>query len=159
VATARATGSQTFVHVNYGTGTPAEAAAWVRYARQKDDHVARWAVGEEVWGNGGIDGIDFEPDAHADKSPQAYAKNALKFIAAMKKADPSVQVGVELLGVPGGVYQQAPWPSWCRTTTRPRPPPSGSRCRATTRCRPCSTAAPTPRRTRSPCRRRCRPIR
>jgi hypothetical protein len=106
VATARATGSQTFVHVNYGTGTPAEAAAWVRYARQKHDHVARWAVGEEVWGNGGIDGINFEPDAHADKSPQAYAKNALKFIAAMKKADPSAQVGVELLGVQGGVYQQ-----------------------------------------------------
>ncbi|HEY0531752.1 MAG TPA: hypothetical protein VGD29_09165, partial [Actinoplanes sp.] len=103
---AHATGAQTFVHVNYGTGTPAEAAAWVRYAKQKHDHVARWAVGEEVWGNGGIDGIDFEPDAHADKSPRAYAKNALTFIAAMKKADPQAQVGVELLGVQGGVYQQ-----------------------------------------------------
>ncbi|MEV6845999.1 hypothetical protein [Actinoplanes sp. NPDC051411] len=103
---AHETGAQTFVHVNYGTGTPAEAAAWVRYAKQKHDHVDRWAVGEEVWGNGGIDGIDFEPDAHADKSPQAYAKNALTFIAAMKKADPRAQVGVELLGVPGGAYQQ-----------------------------------------------------
>jgi alpha-N-arabinofuranosidase len=103
---AHETRAQTFVHVNYGTGTPAEAAAWVRYARQKHDHVDRWAVGEEVWGNGGIPGIDFEPDAHADKSPQAYATNALKFIAAMKKADPSAQVGVELLGVPGGAFQQ-----------------------------------------------------
>jgi alpha-N-arabinofuranosidase len=103
---AHASEAQTFVHVNYGTGTPTEAAAWVRYARQKHDHVARWVVGEEVWGNGGLPGINFEPDAHADKSPQAYAKNALTFIAAMKKADPSAQVGVELLGVPGGVYQQ-----------------------------------------------------
>jgi hypothetical protein len=34
----------------------------VRYAKQKNDHVARWAVGEEVWGNGGIPGINFEPD-------------------------------------------------------------------------------------------------
>ncbi|MFI6073272.1 hypothetical protein ACIA5C_16985 [Actinoplanes sp. NPDC051343] len=103
---AHETRAQTFVHVNYGTGTPAEAAAWVRYARQKHDHVDRWAVGEEVWGNGGIPGINFEPDAHADKSPQAYAKNALTFIAAMKKADPRAQVGVELLGVPGGAFQQ-----------------------------------------------------
>jgi alpha-N-arabinofuranosidase len=103
---AHQTGAQTFVHVNYGTGTPAEAAAWVRYARQRHDHVGRWAVGEEVWGNGGLPGIDFEPDAHADKSPQAYARNALAFIAAMKKADPRAQVGVELLGVQGGVYQQ-----------------------------------------------------
>lgn len=106
-ATAHATGAQTLVHVNYGTGTPAEAAAWVRYAKRRNDHVTRWAIGEEVWGNGGIPGINFEPDAHTDKSPQAYATNALKFIAAMKRADPSAQVGVELLGVPGGAFQ--PW--------------------------------------------------
>jgi alpha-N-arabinofuranosidase len=103
--TARATGAQTLVHVNYGTGTPQEAADWVRYARQKHEHVTRWAIGEEVWGNGGIPGIHFEPDAHADKSPQAYAANSLKFIAAMKKADPSAQVGVELFGVQGDPAQ------------------------------------------------------
>lgn len=105
--TAHATGAKTLVHVNYGTGTPAEAAAWVRYAKQKNDHVTGWAVGEETWGNGGIPGINFEPDAHADKSPQAYATNALKFIAAMKKADPSARVGVELFGVQGAPAQ--PW--------------------------------------------------
>ena len=103
--TARATAARTLVHVNYGTGTPAEAAAWVRYAKQRHDHVSGWAIGEEVWGNGGIPSIDFEPDAHADKSPQAYGRNALAFIAAMKKADPSARVGVELLGVPGGAFQ------------------------------------------------------
>jgi hypothetical protein len=104
--TAHATGAKTLVHVNYGTGTPAEAAAWVRYARQRHDHVSAWAVGEEVWGNGAL-GFDFEPDAHADKSPQAYARNALEFIAAMKAADPSARVGVELTGVQGGQFQ--PW--------------------------------------------------
>ncbi len=103
--TAHETSAQTLVHVNYGTGTPAEAAAWVRYAKQKHDHVSGWAIGEEVWGNGGLDGIDFEPDAHADKSPQAYGRNALAFIAAMKKADPSARVGVELFGVQGGAFQ------------------------------------------------------
>ena len=105
--TARATGAKTLVHVNYGTGTPAEAAAWVRYARQRHDHVSGWAVGEEVWGNGGLPGVDFQPDAHADKSPQAYATNALKFIAAMKAADPSARVGVELVGVQDAKFQ--PW--------------------------------------------------
>ena len=104
-STARATGAQTLVHVNYGTGTPAEAAGWVRYAKQKHDHVSAWAVGEEPWGNGGISGINFEPDAHADKSPQAYATNALAFIAAMKAADPSARVGIELLGVQGDPFE------------------------------------------------------
>jgi alpha-L-arabinofuranosidase len=105
--TAHATGADTLVHVNYGTGTPAEAAAWVRYAKQKNDHVTAWAIGEETWGNGGIPRINFEPDAHADKSPQAYATNALKFIAAMKRADPAARVGVELFGVQGAPAQ--PW--------------------------------------------------
>ena len=104
--TAHATGAKTLVHVNYGTGTPAEAAAWVRYARRRHDHVSAWAVGEEVWGNGGLTGVNFEPDAHADKSPQAYATNALTFIAAMKAADPSARVGVELIGAQGGQYQK-----------------------------------------------------
>jgi len=103
--TAHETGAKTIVHVNYGTGTPAEAAAWVRYAARRHDHVSAWAIGEEVWGNGGLPGINFEPDAHADKSPQAYATNALAYIAAMKAADPSARVGVELLGVQGGKFQ------------------------------------------------------
>jgi alpha-N-arabinofuranosidase len=103
--TAHATGTKTLVHVNYGTGTPAEAAAWVRYAKHQHDHVSGWAIGEEVWGNGGLSGINFEPDGHADKSPQAYAANSLKFIAAMKAADPSARVGVELFGVQGDPFQ------------------------------------------------------
>ena len=102
---AHQTGAHTLVHVNYGTGTAGEAAAWVRYAKQHHDHVDGWAVGEETWGNGGIEGIDFEPDAHLDKSPEAYGRNALAFIAAMKAADPSARVGVELLGVQGGAFQ------------------------------------------------------
>jgi alpha-L-arabinofuranosidase len=99
---ARQTGAQTLVHVNYGTGTAAEAAGWVGYARQKHYGVRDWVIGEEVWGNGGIPGIAFEPDQHQDKSPQAYAHNSLDFIAAMKAADPGIRVGVELSGVAGG---------------------------------------------------------
>jgi alpha-N-arabinofuranosidase len=78
----------------------------VRYARQRHDHVSGWAIGEEVWGNGGLSGINFEPDGHTDKSPAAYATNALAFITAMKAADPSARVGVELLGLQGGSFQK-----------------------------------------------------
>ena len=92
-----------FVHVNYGTGTAQEAADWVRYANKvKHLGVKYWTVGEEVWGNGGIPGINFQPDGHADKSPQAYGRNFLEFVAAMKAVDPSVKVGVQLAGIPGG---------------------------------------------------------
>jgi hypothetical protein len=83
--------------VNYGTGTPEEAAGWVRHAGKR---VRYWAVGEEVWGNGSIPGVNFEPDAHADKSPAAYARNTLRFIAAMKAVDPTIRVGVEVTGIP-----------------------------------------------------------
>ncbi len=98
--TAAGVGAGTLVHVNYGTGTAQEAADWVRYANvQKHYHVRDWAIGEEVWGNGGIDGITFEPDAHADKTPQAYANAVVAYAAAMKAVDPTIRVGVEVTGV------------------------------------------------------------
>lgn len=105
--TAQATGATTMVHVNYGTGTPQEAAAWVRYANLVKHYGVRdWAIGEEVWGNGGIDGIDFEPDGHADKSPTAYARNVVAYARAMKAVDPSIRIGVEVTGVASGPLRQ-----------------------------------------------------
>jgi hypothetical protein len=99
--TAQKSGAQMLIHVNYGTGTPQEAADWVRYANKvKHLNIKYWAIGEEIWGNGGISGgLNFQPDGHADKSPQAYGNNSLQFIAAMKAVDPSIKVGVELSGV------------------------------------------------------------
>jgi alpha-N-arabinofuranosidase len=103
---ARQVGAGTLVHVNYGTGTPAEAAGWVRYANKvRHLGVRDWVVGEEVWGNGGIEGVNFEPDAHADRSPAAYGRNALRYIAAMKAVDPTVRVGVEVTGFPFPAFQ------------------------------------------------------
>jgi alpha-L-arabinofuranosidase len=105
-ATARQTGARTLVHLNYGTGTPQEAAAWVADARQHHQKVDGWIIGEETWGNGSIPGVDFEPDGHADKSPQAYARGVLEFVAAIKAVDPSAKIGIELFGVPGA---EAAW--------------------------------------------------
>jgi alpha-L-arabinofuranosidase len=101
---ARRAHARTLVHVNYGTGTAQEAADWVRYANvEKHYGVRDWAIGEEVWGNGGITvngfTINFEPDAHADKSGTAYGRNVVEYARAMKAADPAIRVGVELTGL------------------------------------------------------------
>ena len=48
---ARAIGAQSFVTVNYGSGTPAEAAAWVTQAKSTPGQgVALWEVGNENYG-------------------------------------------------------------------------------------------------------------
>src|SRR3984957_4826711 len=48
---ARAIGAQSFVTVNYGSGTPAEAAAWVAQAKSTAGQgVALWEVGNENYG-------------------------------------------------------------------------------------------------------------
>ena len=104
---ASAVGATTLVHVNYGTGTPAEAADWVRHANKVQHYGVRdWVIGEEVWGNGGIDGLNFEPDAHQDKSPTAYANNVLAYAEAMRAVDPSIRIGLELTGRTTGPMRQ-----------------------------------------------------
>lgn len=50
-AQAKAIGAQSFVTVNYGSGTPAEAAAWVTHSQTTaGDSVALWEVGNENYG-------------------------------------------------------------------------------------------------------------
>lgn len=97
---ARSAGAEMMVHVNYGTGTPAEAAAWVHYANQVQGYGVRdWEIGEEVYLNGYFEDMNFEPDAHADRSPQAYATNVVAYSQAMKAVDPRIRIGVGLFVV------------------------------------------------------------
>jgi hypothetical protein len=50
-AQAKAIGAGSFVTVNYGSGTPAEAAAWVSHSLSTaGDSVALWEVGNETYG-------------------------------------------------------------------------------------------------------------
>jgi alpha-L-arabinofuranosidase len=113
---ARRSGAGTLVHVNYGTGTAAEAAGWVRYANKiKKFGVRDWEVGEEVYLNGYLPNLNIEPDAHADKSPAAYARNVVEYAHAMKAVDPGIRVGV-------GLFVSGPGPSayrdWNETVLR-----------------------------------------
>ena len=69
MATAKAVGAEPIITVNYGTGTPALAAAWVHNALSNNDGVTYWEVGNEVYGNGTY-GANWETDSHCQTSPR-----------------------------------------------------------------------------------------
>ncbi len=78
-----------FISVNYGTGTPEEAAAWVAYANvEKGCGFRYWEIGNENYGA-------WETDAQAvPHDPYTYAVRTRDYAAAMKAVDPTVRVGV-----------------------------------------------------------------
>lgn len=93
-------GAQPMLIANYGTGTPAEAAAWVQYANITKGYNAKyWEIGNEIYGNGYY-GADWEADNHASKSPATYAANVLQYASAMKAVDPSIKIGA-VVTLPG----------------------------------------------------------
>jgi hypothetical protein len=100
VATAHAAGAEPIVTANYGSGTPQEAADWVRDANiTKGDHIKYWEIGNELYGNGQY-GATWETDHHASHSPTTYATGLLDYISAMKAVDPSIKIGA-VLTTPG----------------------------------------------------------
>ncbi|MEV6814870.1 cellulose binding domain-containing protein [Micromonospora sp. NPDC051296] len=89
-------GAQPMIIANYGTGTPAEAADWVRYANVTKKYGARyWTVGNENYGNGHY-GSAWEADHHPDKSATYYANLVVEYADAMKAVDPTIKVGAVL---------------------------------------------------------------
>jgi hypothetical protein len=113
---ARAIGAQSFVTVNYGSGTPAEAAAEVKHAKTAGNQVAEWEIGNEGYGcwednnwlaDAPEDYKGYKPSVDATcpmvsegvnagmgTMAKSYAANAGKFMAAMKAANPSADIGV-----------------------------------------------------------------
>jgi hypothetical protein len=113
----RAIGAQSFVTVNYGSGTAAEAAAWVKQAKSTAGQaVGLWEVGNESYGCWEVNNdLALPPARYAGYLPgvdstcpmwkigvsagmkimaDTYAVNAGKIMAAMKAASPSAQLGV-----------------------------------------------------------------
>ena len=89
-------GAQVFTTVNYGTGTPGEAAAWVLSAN-KTNHCGfkYWEIGNECYGT-------WETDSHAiPNDPYTYATNAAAYIQQMKAAYPAVPIKVGIVVAPG----------------------------------------------------------
>jgi hypothetical protein len=96
MASVQRVGAQPMLIANYGTGTPEEAAGWVRYANVTKGYGAKfWTVGNENYGNG-LYGSAWEADNHSDKSATAYAQGVVAYAQAMKAVDPSIKVGAVL---------------------------------------------------------------
>jgi hypothetical protein len=96
MATVRAAGAQPIITADYGSGTPQEAAAWVKYANvTKGYGVKYWEIGNEIPGNGEY-GAKWETDLHASHSATTYANNLLQFASAMKAVDPTIKIGAVL---------------------------------------------------------------
>jgi len=100
MGTVQAVGAQAILIANYGSGSPQEAADWVKYANvTKGYHDQYWEIGNEIYGNGYY-GADWETDNHASKSPATYASNVLQYASAMKAVDPTIKIGA-VLTLPG----------------------------------------------------------
>ncbi|MBQ1046125.1 cellulose binding domain-containing protein [Micromonospora sp. C72] len=114
MAGAQRVGAEPMIIANYGTGTPAEAAAWVRYANVTKGYGAKWwTVGNENYGNGHY-GSAWEADDHPDKSASQYARLVIEYADAMKAVDPTVKVGA-VLTMPGN------WPDGITAGSDPGP--------------------------------------
>lgn len=116
-------GASSFVTVNYGTGTPSEAAAWVKDSTEVPGRgVSLWEVGNETYGCWESDyWLQQPPTNYAGYVPSAgegaarnptcpqtslgdaigtqilansYSAHAGAFMAAMKGADKGAQIGV-----------------------------------------------------------------
>ena len=85
-------GAQGMITVNYGTGTPQEAAAWVRHANVTNHYAFKyWEVGNENYGTWETDTNVFPHDAFT------YATRAAQFITQMKAVDPTIKIGVPVI--------------------------------------------------------------
>ena len=137
MSTASSAGAQPIITFNYGTGTPALAAAWVQNADVTNSYgIKYWEVGNEVYGNGTY-GADWETDSHCDTSlngtpvtvgsepsqtyncgPAVYAAGVKQYLSAVHAADANAKV-CAVLTTPGfwpdGVTNSEYPQSWNQT--------------------------------------------
>ncbi len=114
---ARTIGAQSFVTVNYGSGTPAEAGAEAKQAKKAGKQVGLWEIGNESYGcweaNNWLAAAPefykgYKPTVNAtcpmvskgsvpagmEVMAKSYAANAAKFMAAIKAVSPGAVIGV-----------------------------------------------------------------
>ncbi|MBU2514894.1 hypothetical protein KJ966_26540 [bacterium] len=88
-----------YITVNYGSGTPGEAADWVEYCNGNPDssfgelrtaHGRRSPFNVPIWGIGNE--IYLENEQGYEKNPSDYGKRYMQFAQEMKKKDPSIKL-------------------------------------------------------------------
>jgi len=85
-------GAQAVITVNYGSGTPQEAAAWVQFCNVNNQYGFKyWEIGNENYGF-------WEKDNNANPhDPYTYAVRAKDYIQQMKAVDPTIKIGVPVV--------------------------------------------------------------
>ncbi|HZR21038.1 MAG TPA: IPT/TIG domain-containing protein [Verrucomicrobiae bacterium] len=85
-------GAQAVITVNYGSGTPQEAAAWVKFCNVNNNYGFKyWEIGNENYGF-------WEKDNNANPhDPYTYAVRAKDYIQQMKAVDPTIKIGVPVV--------------------------------------------------------------
>ena len=82
----RTTGTRPIIRVNVESGTPAEAAAWVAYLNKTAVFPATyWELGNEV----------YDESDRGYRTPEKYADLIIAYSTEMKKADPSIKIGMD----------------------------------------------------------------
>jgi alpha-N-arabinofuranosidase len=81
-------GTQAFITVNYGSGTPSEAAAWVKQSNVTNHYGLKyWEIGNECYGS-------WETDTNAvAHDPYTYAQRFQQYYTQMKAVDPTIKIG------------------------------------------------------------------
>jgi alpha-N-arabinofuranosidase len=105
VQVANTVGADKMVTVNYGSGTPQEAADWLRYANQTlNANILYWSIGNESYYS---EQYDIRPSPYAHDA-ETYAAFVRDCIISMKAIDPRIKIGI--------VGTIAPW-DWPQRTT------------------------------------------
>ena len=91
---ATAIGAQVSVTADYGSGTPAEAAAWVQESNVTNHYGFKyWEIGNECYGS-------WETDTNTvAHDPYTYAQRFQQYYTQMKAIDPTIKIGA--VAVPG----------------------------------------------------------
>jgi alpha-L-arabinofuranosidase len=91
---ATAIGAEVFVTADYGSGTPAEAAAWVNESNLTNHYGFKyWEIGNEEYGS-------WETDTNTvPHDPYTYAQRFQQYYTQMKAVDPTIKIGA--VAVPG----------------------------------------------------------
>lgn len=112
-----ATGATPLITVNLVTGTPDEAAAWVKQVNidrlrssrtgQLLPRVPLWELGNEPY---------LKPDERPDLwlSPAEFSRRARLFLAAMRAVDPSIQLSLPLTNDLRNGFQATPYQGFTR---------------------------------------------
>jgi alpha-L-arabinofuranosidase len=109
LAFAQAADAQLIITVNMMTGTPQDAAEWVRYVNNGSRRVEYWELGNELY----VDHRVFNPDLPI-YTPELYARRFLEFAEAMRSVDPTIKL-LASTEFNYGLTTYHPYPNWVDT--------------------------------------------